>query len=114
MPPSPVTKHFNFPFKFDNITGHAAEVEQDTLDDVVNCVEVAFLVEPGYRLEVPTFGVPSQVFNLQPLNLENMIQAVQLWEARAEMTLGQQIDPSDITKLTARVTALVSTRTASG
>ncbi|HEY1249459.1 MAG TPA: hypothetical protein VGE97_10765 [Nitrososphaera sp.] len=104
------TKHFDLPFQFDAITSHAREVEQDTLDDVVNCVYVAYLVEPPYRMEVPTFGVPSQVFDLQPLNLQEMIDAVYIWEGRAGIIMSQVIDPTDQTTLVDRLTSLVGLR----
>src|SRR5436189_2186184 len=103
-------KHFNFPFQFDSKTGHAQEVEQDTVDDVAVCIELAFLVEPGYRLETPTFGVPSQVFEFEPLNLEAMVRAASLWENRADIVMSQVVDAADSTHLTDRVVAVLSLR----
>lgn len=87
--------HFAFPFDF-SLSSHAAEIEQDTVDDVIACAAVAFLVEPGMRVEVPTFGVPSQVFGLQPLDVNVMAQAVSEWENRIDMIITQNPDAVDI------------------
>jgi hypothetical protein len=86
--------HFDLPFRF-NTRSHADTVEQDTIKDVANCVVAAVLTEPGFRTEVPTFGVPSQLFKLQPVDLETVINAVSNNERRAALLAQQQIDPDD-------------------
>jgi hypothetical protein len=93
----PDIPHFNYPFMFGTQGGdhHAGVVEQDTLDDVINCIIVSILVETGTRVEIPTFGVPGQVFELQPLNLDLIVRSVELWEMRAEQIMTQNVDNKD-------------------
>jgi hypothetical protein len=105
----PEVPHFGYPFKF-GVDRHVAVVEQDTIEDVCNCLAVAFLTENGFRPEVPTFGVPWQVFETQPLDLEMLIGEVQEWEDRAEMIMSQMPDVRD--PLIDRVTAVTSLRRA--
>ena len=101
--------HFDYPFAFDT-SSHAAEVEQDTIDDVANCISVAFMTEAGTRLEVPTFGVPGQVFEIQPLDLQTLINSIEEWESRADTVLSQITDATDF--LTDRITAVITLRKA--
>lgn len=102
--------HFNHPFEWHETKKHAIEVEQDTLEDVVNCVAVAILTELGYRPEVPTYGIPDPVFELQPVSLADLIAAVEALEPRAAILMDQIPDSTD--PLIDRVTAVVSLRSA--
>jgi hypothetical protein len=105
--------HFAYPFRFSYITdSHAVVNEQDSLDDVVDCVLVSLLVEPRTRVEVPTFGTPSQVFENQPLNLQLIINSVELWESRAVQILSQHPDSAD--PLIAKLQDIISLRGAGG
>jgi hypothetical protein len=103
--------HFDFPFTF-TTARHAGVEEQDSLDDVINCILVALLVEPGSRVEVSDFGVPDQVFENQPLNLPLIISSVELYEQRAEQTMSQAPDRLD--PLIARIQDIVSLRSSTG
>lgn len=100
--------HFDYPFSFSSLTKHATEVEQDSIDDVINCVEVAILTDYGSRPEVPGYGLPDQVFDTLPLNLDDIATTVEGLEPRASLLLTQEIDPDD--NLIARITAAVSIR----
>lgn len=103
-------EHFNFPFKFSTLTKHVDVVDQDSIDDVGNCVMVALSTQFGSRVEVPTFGVPDQVFQLQPLTLETIISSVLEWESRADLVMNQETDIRD--PLITKLTTIVSVRRA--
>jgi phage baseplate assembly protein W len=100
--------HFDYPFKFSPYTLHAAEVQQDSLDDIANCVQVALATELGFRVEVPSFGVPDQTFLLAPMTLETLIQSVSNWESRVNILLAQIAVPND--PINNRVSAIVALR----
>jgi hypothetical protein len=101
--------HFNFPFHLD-ADRHVSEVEQDTVDDVVVCAALAFITEQGTRLEAPTFGVAQEVFSLQPIDVEGMVDAISQWDDRIEMVFDQNPGAQD--KLIAQVQIAASYRSA--
>lgn len=79
--------HFDMPFRFEN--GTVACVPQDTLDDVVNCVEAALRTDRGSRKELPTFGVYEMTFGQQPLDTKSTIAHILEHEPRAELVTEQ-------------------------
>jgi phage baseplate assembly protein W len=102
--------HFDYPFRFSQQTNHAAENDQDTLDDIAACVVVSILTPLGTRPEVIDFGVPDQVFELQPLLLDTITQAVSTYEPRASLMLDQVMSQQD--PLVVQLSAAVSIRKA--
>lgn len=107
--PDTTPQHFDFPFtlRTDNT---AQTVVQDTLDDVVASVSVAILTIYSTRPEVPTYGVPDPVFELQPLVLHDLLAAVETLEPRAALLITQIPDSKD--PLIDRISAVVSLRSA--
>lgn len=97
--------HFDFPFRF--VSGHAAVADQDSTEDVTNCVEAIMLTPVGSRIEMPDFGIPDPTFQLQPLDFSTIIEAVLENEPRASVVFDQSPDKFD--RLIARVTESVST-----
>ena len=80
--------HFAFPFTRDPATGHAAEVEQDSIEDVTGCVQVVLITPRGWRVELPEFGTPDPTFSTPPAaDIEVMRKAVSDWEPRAFLTV---------------------------
>lgn len=94
------------------VNGNANVVDQDTLDDVANCVQAILATELGERLDKPNFGIPDQVFELQPLDLETLIQMVESQEPRAQILMTQITDSQDI--MIDRITAGIALRKATG
>jgi hypothetical protein len=72
---------FDLPFRIVGST--AAVVEQDTLAEITDCVEAICRCPVGFRLELPTFGIPDQSFTLGGADPDPIIAAVQTWEPRA-------------------------------
>lgn len=80
-------------------------VEQDTTDEVAQCVEVLMLTVEGERIELPEYGVPDLAFStgIPMTELETRIEE---WEPRAEFLLEEDHDELD--ELVRRVQIKVS------
>lgn len=100
--------HFDIPFKFCRHGGkiEALVVEQDSGDDINNCVEAALRYTRGQRTDEPTFGITDQTFNLQPLPLEQIAQEVNEHEARASLIIEDDPDQFDVMIARVRVTVV--------
>lgn len=85
--------HFAFPF---HIQGSSfAEVEQDTVEDVVAGVALVLAYRPGEREMLPEFGVPEPVFDVQPVEIGELRDAILRWEPRAATDFGLSADSLD-------------------
>ena len=76
------TPHFAFPFAFSS-TGAAAVNEQDTPQDIQDCVARIISCELGDCPDVYDFGVPSLLFANAPIDPTAIGSAIVLWEPRA-------------------------------
>ena len=99
--------HFSYPFRF--TTPQAAVTEQDSLDEIADCVLVTLLCPAGFRVELPEFGVPDLTFTQQPVDIDTLREAVDFWEPRALATFDTQ--PDQLDNLIARVQTLITIRT---
>ena len=99
--------HFDLPFRLDGL-GHAMVVEQDSIDDVSNCVEAVIRTIIGDRVELPGFGIDNPVFTNQPISASGIMAAVLDQEPRAHLLLTQAPDKFDY--LIAKVLVEVSTK----
>lgn len=86
--------HFDYPFRFSS-QGHAVVVEQDSIEDIENCLLAIIKTEVGQRIELPQFGIQSPLFSLQPIPLDPIYNAVTDQEPRAIMVISQRPDPLD-------------------
>jgi len=95
--------HFDLPFRFSG--GKAVEVEQDTDEDIYNCVWAALVTPEGFRPEVPDFGMPDLTFMNQPIDSAFVMQRILASEPRATIVLDEHPDAFDvlIAKLTVNV-----------
>lgn len=100
--------HFDIPFRF-NTTGHAVVTEQDTLEEISNCVEAILRTRVGQRLEIPDFGIEDPVFENQPLQLQGIVAAIIEQEPRAIVLLEQAPDRLD--QMIANIRTSVSVNT---
>lgn len=98
--------HFDLPFRWGR-NGHAEVVEQDTLEDVANCVLAILLTFKGQRQELPDFGIDDPTFESQPIDLAALTQAILEQEPRAVVMMDQH--PDEFNQLVADVAARVST-----
>ena len=79
--------HFDQPFRFG--PNLAVVVEQDTAEDVVNCVAAILRTELGERADLPEFGVVSPVFQNQPIDVNPIIEWIVTQEPRAAAVIDQ-------------------------
>lgn len=70
-------------------------VEQDSEDDVLNCVEVVLRTRIGERVELPDFGTPDITFLQQPISLQAIEAAITAGEPRSTQMLEQAPDKID-------------------
>lgn len=89
------TPHFDIPFRF--VGGSAAVVEQDTSEDIINCVEAILRTPMGYRVYDNTveFGIDDPTFELQPVDIELMKNTVLSQEPRADVVFTEETSALD-------------------
>jgi len=67
--------------------GGVAQTEQDSFEDIANCVEAICRTPYGFRLDNPDFGFPSIELLSQPVLSEDVIETVQNQEPRASILM---------------------------
>lgn len=98
--------HFDLPFRFKGSTGNAVVVEQDSFDDVANCVEAICRTPYGFREDSPTFGFPQVELTNQPVISADVESIVAAQEPRASLMFSEV--PGSVDVFTALVTILVT------
>lgn len=83
--------HLSVPFQV--IHGQFVTVEQDTDDEVAQCVRNICVYERGFRLEDPDFGIEDPTFTTMPIDTEDIARAVAAYEDRAQVDIYQQFQP---------------------
>jgi len=90
--PDVTIPHFDLPFR---IGTKAAIVQQDTIEDVTNCVEVCVRTHVGRRKELPQFGIPDLTFRDQPIKMSDVLQQISSNEPRAIVLIDQHPEVLD-------------------
>lgn len=72
---------FSLPFRLEG--PDFAVSEQDTLDEITDCVQAIIRYPVGYRIELPEFGTPDQTFHVAGPSTAEIQAALQRWEPRA-------------------------------
>jgi phage baseplate assembly protein W len=76
--------HFSIPFRFGGINGGAYMNEQDSGDDIVDCIKAIIAWPIGVRDDLPDFGIPDLPFQDTFDNVIDQVRnAVIQWEDRA-------------------------------
>lgn len=91
--PDPQVPHLRVPIRFE--AGRAALVEQDTQEEIEQCVEAIIRYPLGYRLDQPDFGVADPAFSQAPVGTEDLEAAIMTWEPRADALLEENPDSLD-------------------
>jgi hypothetical protein len=85
--------------------------EQDTLDDIYDCVQAIIRCPEGWRPELPGFGITDQTFAEDEIDLSLIADKVATWESRSdalyEQTLSGPMLLDDLVKV--RVAKLSTT-----
>lgn len=96
--------HFSLPFRI--VAGTPAVTEQDTLEEIADCVEAIIRTPSGTRLELPDFGIPEQSFSLNGADPAPIAAAVQEWEPRA--TTAAEADNESLLEFITQITLNVA------
>lgn len=104
----PDLPHFAFPFRWiaqPDGSVAAAAVEQDSVDEVAMCVEILLRTPLGFRADdgMPDFGTPEILFDLAPLNLDQLKESLAEWEPRAAARFAEYGDVVDETIRNVRI-----------
>lgn len=59
------TPHMRLPLKFGGMNGGAVVNEQDTSEDIIDCVKAIFAYQTGTRWDMPEFGIPDMLFSME-------------------------------------------------
>lgn len=89
--------HLDLPFRWERYGGdlRAAEVEQNTVDEIAVCVEAILRTPYEWRDERADFGRPDQLFEMNPDD-EFLERLLTRQEDRLPLYVGSEIDPIDI------------------
>lgn len=98
--------HFSLPFRF---TPQAAVSEQDSIDEITDCVLAVLSCPLGFRVDLPEFGIADPVFSTPAVDVDELRTAVDGWEPRAQTVFDEQPDKLD--QLLDHVQVLVNVRT---
>lgn len=79
--------HFRVPFAFRD--GSAVCVEQDSDEDIIQCVNAIVRTAKGFRLELPDFGIANPVLVENGPALQEIERALELDEPRAKYHLSK-------------------------
>jgi phage baseplate assembly protein W len=98
--------HFSLPFRFTSPA--AAVTEQDSLDEIADCVLAVLVCPTGFRVESPLFGIPDLTFAMPAPDLDDIRDAIATWEPRAAVLLDGH--PDSVDELLAHVETYVQIR----
>lgn len=82
-----ITPKLAVPFRLHHDGTKAHTVEQDSLEEITQCVETILKTPLGSRMENPEFGVPDSAFLEGGADLEDLALAISQWEPRADVIL---------------------------
>lgn len=85
--------HLAIPFQL-NGDGTAQTVDQDSLDDITQCVEVLANTPVGSRIELAAYGIPDLLFSQSAPPVGRILQAIATWEPRADATVTSSPGPN--------------------
>lgn len=73
--------HLRFPFQV--VNGKVGTVEQDSAEDVLQCVETIMRFRRGQRADAPDFGVPDQAHRQGGADVAEVLDTIERFEERA-------------------------------
>lgn len=77
----PDAPHLRVPLRLDG--GRLAVVEQDSPEEVAQCVRTLLTTPPGFRMTEPEYGTPDQSYADGGADPDVLLEAVEQWEPRA-------------------------------
>lgn len=96
--------HLKLPMKL--FGGKFTTVEQDTTDEIMQCVRAVIGTVRGQRTNLPDFGLDIDiVFLLKDMDITRIEAAIEEWEPRAKATV--EINPQTVDNLLQAIRVLV-------
>lgn len=88
-PDYPEVPKFITPFSFETRAGVAIAkvVEQDSLEEITQCVETVIRTIKGTCIENADFGIEETTFQQIPINASRVIEECNKWEPRAQVEI---------------------------
>jgi phage baseplate assembly protein W len=93
--------HFALPLRY--LNGSALVNEQDSIDDMADCVYAICKTNPGERTELPDFGLLDMAFGQEPLSATSAQTQIEQWEPRAQILINLAPDRYDLSVVNAQV-----------
>jgi hypothetical protein len=90
------------------INGQWVTVEQDTDDEVAQCVGNICAFERGFRIEDPGFGIRDPTFTMMPIDTVDLEDTLIKYEDRAVVEIFQEFGPDGSVYLRLEVTLATS------
>jgi phage baseplate assembly protein W len=93
--------HFALPLRY--VNGSAVVNEQDSEDDLADCVYAICVTSPGTRDELPDFGLVDLTFSQEPIPTAAAVNQIQQWEPRVQVLIDAAPDRFDSSLVKANV-----------
>lgn len=98
-----LTPHFDLPFRL--VGSSFFTVEQDSEEDIANCVEAILRTPYNSIPDTEDFGLDDHTFDIQPIDTDAVTRQILNQEPRASLLIEQETDFVD--NLIARVTVTI-------
>jgi phage baseplate assembly protein W len=93
--------HFALPLRY--LNGKPVVNEQDSVEDIADCVYAVCVTNPGDREEMPDFGLLDMTFDQEPLPTAAAVNQITAWEPRAQILIDAAPDRFDASIVNANV-----------
>lgn len=85
----PDNPHFQVPVTL--VDGQVRMVEQDSDEEITQCVLAVLRTPVEFRDDLPEFGTPDQLFKMAGVNPALVKAAIETWEPRATAEVQEQL-----------------------
>lgn len=90
------TPHLRLPFQFSNHKGAALVNEQDSAEDILDCVKAIVAFQIGSRHDLPEFGIPELPFQMYTEEvIDELRRHIEEWEDRAPIDVDGSFELND-------------------
>lgn len=79
--------HFKFPFSLTPAGDRTQMTEQDTDEEIMDCLQVLLSTVQGERIDLPEYGVQDQTFRQNGVDVGHVLQQIRRFEERADTVL---------------------------
>lgn len=88
--------HLRLPLQFGGVKGGALVNEEDSGEDIIDCIKAIVAFPHGSRHDMPEFGIPDLLFQQQNLDMIGQLrEAISEWEDRHDIEVSGEPNVSD-------------------